>query len=68
MEQIHSQNTSFALIKAMLVRKVMVPELYDLMSHCSKLMVTAHSVQVQKLCSQVFMKYAEAFKVEKILD
>ena len=57
MEHLHSQNTSFALIKAMLVRKVMVPELYDLMSHCAQLMVTAHRPQVQKLCGQVFMKF-----------
>ena len=56
MEDVHSQNTSFALIKAMLARKVMVPEMYDLMSRCSRMMVTAHRTQVQKLCGQVFLR------------
>ena len=43
----------------------MVPELYDLMSHCAKLMVTAHRPQVQKLCGQVFMKFVVDYPLSK---
>ena len=57
MEDMHSQNTSFSLIKAILSRQVLVPELYDLMQHCSNLIVTSHRPGVQKLCGQVFFKF-----------
>ena len=64
-EDVHTQNTSFALIKAMLTRRVMVPEMYDLITHCSRLMVTAHRTQVQKLCGQVLLRFLVDYPLSK---
>ena len=65
MEDMHSQSSSFALIKALLSRRVLVPELYDLMQHCSSLLVTSHRAGIQKLCGQVFLKFILEYPLSK---
>ncbi|EED77124.1 predicted protein [Postia placenta Mad-698-R] len=45
------------MLRAIVTRKLVVPEIYDLMDKVSKIMVTSQSPQVQELCRGVLLQF-----------
>jgi U3 small nucleolar RNA-associated protein 20 len=57
LEEPHHQATTFSLIRAILGRKFVFPEIYDLMQTVCKLSVTSQSQQVRELCRQAYLQF-----------
>jgi len=51
------QAAVFAILRAIVARKFVVPEIYDLMDKVSEIMVTNQSYQVQELCRGVLLQF-----------
>ena len=57
LEEPSRQATIFTLLQAIVARKFVVPEIYDLMETVSKISVTSQSTQVQELCRGVLLQF-----------
>jgi U3 small nucleolar RNA-associated protein 20 len=57
LEEPTRQASIFALLRAIVARKFVVPEIYDLMGKVSEIAVTSHSPQVQELCRGVLLQF-----------
>lgn len=57
MEVPERQVSSFAMLRAIVARKFVVLEIYDLMDKVSEIMVTSQSPQVQELCRGVLLQF-----------
>ncbi|THV05319.1 hypothetical protein K435DRAFT_120793 [Dendrothele bispora CBS 962.96] len=57
LEETSRQSTVFMVIRAIVSRKFVVPEIYDLMEKVSEIMVTNQSPQVQELCRGVLLQF-----------
>ncbi|TFK68467.1 hypothetical protein BDN72DRAFT_821164 [Pluteus cervinus] len=51
------QSTAFTVLRAIIARKFVVPEIYDLMERISEIMVTNQSPQVQELCRGALLQF-----------
>lgn len=52
LENLDKQSFAFGVLKAVLARKLLVPELYDIMDRVSEMMVRAHGAASRDLCRQ----------------
>ncbi|KAJ3025180.1 UNVERIFIED_CONTAM: U3 snoRNP protein [Siphonaria sp. JEL0065] len=57
LEEPDKQSAAFALIRSILNRKYLFPEIYDLMAVVTKIMVTSQSGQVRELCRQSYAHF-----------
>ena len=57
LEEPSRQASVFAMLRAIVARKFIVPDIYDLMERVSEIMVTNQSPQVQELCRGVFLQF-----------
>ncbi|KAL5531823.1 UTP20 [Sanghuangporus sanghuang] len=57
LEEVTRQANAFALLRAIVYRKFIVPEIYDLMDRVGEIMVTSQSPQVQELCRSVLLQF-----------
>ncbi|KAF9524996.1 armadillo-type protein [Crepidotus variabilis] len=57
LEEPNRQNSVFTLLRAIVARKFVVPEIYDLMEKVSEVSVTSQSPQVQELCRGVLLQF-----------
>lgn len=57
LEEPSRQASVFAILRAIVSRKFVVPEIYDLMDRVSEVMVTCQSSQVQELCRGVLLQF-----------
>ncbi|KAL2629925.1 hypothetical protein R1flu_014611 [Riccia fluitans] len=48
---------ALSLLKAIVGRKLLVPELYDMINRVARLMVTSHLLPVRQLCSQILLQF-----------
>ncbi|KLO12558.1 hypothetical protein SCHPADRAFT_853762 [Schizopora paradoxa] len=51
------QSTAFAILKAIIARKFVVAEIYDMMDKVAEIMVTSQSTQVRELCRGVLLQF-----------
>lgn len=57
LEDHERQTCLFTVLRAVVARKFVVPEIYDLMERVSSIMVTSQSTHVQELCRGVLMQF-----------
>jgi U3 small nucleolar RNA-associated protein 20 len=57
LEEPGRQASVFAILRAIVARKFIVPEIYDLMERVSEIMVTNQSPPVQELCRGVLLQF-----------
>ncbi|KAG6830801.1 hypothetical protein H0H92_014650 [Tricholoma furcatifolium] len=57
LEDPERQASVFTMLRAIVARKFVVPEIYDLMDKVSEVMVTSQSTQVQELCRGVLLQF-----------
>ncbi|KIK59622.1 hypothetical protein GYMLUDRAFT_74500 [Collybiopsis luxurians FD-317 M1] len=57
LEEPSRQNSVFAMLRAIVARKFVVPEMYDIMDKVSEIMVTNQSTQVQEMCRGVLLQF-----------
>ena len=57
LEEPGRQASVFAMLRAIVARKFIVPEIYDLMERVSEIVVTNQSPQVQELCRGVLLQF-----------
>ncbi|ORY25251.1 hypothetical protein BCR39DRAFT_485643 [Naematelia encephala] len=57
LEEPDRQSAIFAILRAVVGRQFVVPEIYDLMERVSSIMVTSQSTHVQELCRGVLMAF-----------
>jgi len=57
LEQPDRQSAIFTILRAVVARRFVVPEIYDLMDRVSSIMVTSQSTHVQELCRGVLMQF-----------
>ncbi|KAJ6531776.1 armadillo-type protein [Mycena capillaripes] len=57
LEEPSRQASVFAMLRAIVVRKFIVPEIYDVMDKVADIMVTSQSPQVQELCRSVLLQF-----------
>ncbi|KAA1470494.1 hypothetical protein DENSPDRAFT_774855 [Dentipellis sp. KUC8613] len=57
LEEPSRQAAVFAMLRAIVARKFVVPEIYDLMDRVSEIMVTNQASQVQELCRSVLLQF-----------
>ena len=57
LEEPERQVAIFALLRALIARKFVVPEIYDMMEQVAGVVVTSHSPQVQELCRSVLLQF-----------
>jgi U3 small nucleolar RNA-associated protein 20 len=57
LEEPGRQASVFAMLRAIVARKFIVPEIYDLMERVSEVMITNQSPQVQELCRSVLLQF-----------
>lgn len=56
-EETNRQSASFAVLKAIVSRKFVVPEIYDLMEKIAEVMITSQSPQTQELSRSVLLQF-----------
>ena len=57
LEDANRQMVALPLLRAIVSRKFVVPEIYDLMDRVREIMITSQSLQVQELCRSVFLQF-----------
>ena len=57
LEEPSRQASVFAMLRAIVARKFIVPDIYDLMERVSEIMITSQSPQVQELCRGIFLQF-----------
>ncbi|KAH8554731.1 armadillo-type protein [Umbelopsis sp. PMI_123] len=57
LEEPEKQTTTFALIRAIISRKFMAPEVYDLMENVAEIMVTSQGKEARDLCRGVLYQF-----------
>jgi len=57
LEEPTRQGTVFTVLRAIIARRFVVPEMYDLMDNVSEVMITSQSLQVQEHCRGVLLQF-----------
>jgi U3 small nucleolar RNA-associated protein 20 len=57
LEEHDRQAAVFTVLRAIVARKLVVPEIYDIMDKVGEIMVTSQSAQVQELCRSVLLQF-----------
>ncbi|KAI8452196.1 hypothetical protein BY996DRAFT_4584890 [Phakopsora pachyrhizi] len=57
LEDPERQMTLFALLRGIMSKKFLAPELYDLMDNIARFLVTAQSSHVQEICRSVYLQF-----------
>ncbi|RUP48500.1 hypothetical protein BC936DRAFT_144478 [Jimgerdemannia flammicorona] len=57
LEDPDKQSTTFSLVRAVVSRKFVAPEVYDLMDNITHIMITSQGHQVRELCRHVFLQF-----------
>ena len=52
-----AQTSVFALLRAIVSRAFVVPEIYDVMDRIAELLVTSHDAQVREICRSLYLSF-----------
>ncbi|XP_056016221.1 small subunit processome component 20 homolog [Ostrea edulis] len=62
------QSTAFSLLKAILTRKLNVPEVFELIKKVEDMSITADSPHVRRECRQITLQYILEYPLGKLLN
>ncbi|PVG02408.1 hypothetical protein CPB86DRAFT_577131 [Serendipita vermifera] len=57
LEEVERQAAVFSLLRSIVTRKLVVPEIYDMMDKVANVMVTSQSSQVQETCRNILLQF-----------
>ncbi|CAG8539994.1 2130_t:CDS:2, partial [Acaulospora colombiana] len=57
LEEVERQAAVFSLLRSIIARKLVVPEIYDMMDKVASVMVTNQSTQVQETCRNILLQF-----------
>ncbi|WFD00171.1 U3 snoRNP protein [Malassezia yamatoensis] len=57
LDDVEVQATIFALLRAMVARALVVPEMYDVMDRIAELLVTSYDAQVREVCRALYLQF-----------
>jgi len=57
LEEVDRQAAVFALLRAIIQRKLVVPEIYDMLDKVANIVVTNQSTQVQEICRGILLQF-----------
>ena len=57
LEETHEQGVLFSLLRAIVARRFVVPEVYDVMERVAEMLVTNQSGQVRELCRATYLQF-----------
>lgn len=63
LECVEKQSVTFSLVKSIVMKKLMVPEMYELMDDIARVMITNQTERIRTLCRGALLQFMSAYPI-----